>query len=233
LFHLIRRKTPRYTRRKRPKNEDDEDPETILTFGSGDDESNTMVREDDEEVDSTNSLNERRRSASSASSSIILQHLPQQGSNHMEYKPRQLHMICESSQEVYMGCNNLYFNDQPMHHSSSTSSSLDDQLYGQFPANAAMVPLSTVSSEIEQVNRDHASMQQTMVQDEEQLRSQIFQIRKDYWKMYHDLTGEVNKATNVIAAQKSRIEFLENSLRDQQQHQQQHQQHHQIVRMRL
>lgn len=223
---MIRRKTPRYTRRKRPKNEeDDEDPETIIIFGSGDDESNnTVIREDDEEDNSTNSLDERRRSASSASSSIILQHLPQK--SNVEYKPRQLQMISESPQEVYMDYNS-YLSRQPMHHSSSTSS-LDDQLYSQFSTSDAMVPLPTARSGLEPSSRVYASMQQTMVQDEEQLRAQIFQIQKDYWKMYHVLTGEFNKASNVINAQRSRIEFLENSLCEcQQQHQ------HQMTRMKL
>ncbi|KAI7892077.1 HSF-type DNA-binding-domain-containing protein, partial [Mucor mucedo] len=129
LFHLIRRKTPRYSRRKRPKTEE-EDPETILNIGSGDDES------------------ENNQSSSSSSSS-----------------PQYCH---------FSNSNNNEINNDP---------------------------------------HDLFLMQQTMTQDEEQLRSQIVQLRRGYFRMYKMLTGEVNKAFNLIDVQKSRIEFLENTLR--------------------
>ncbi|KAI9348355.1 hypothetical protein BD770DRAFT_429950 [Pilaira anomala] len=62
-----------------------------------------------------------------------------------------------------------------------------------------------------------------MTQDEEQLRSHIVQLRRGYLRMYKILTGEVNKAFNLIDVQRSRIEFLENTLRNNQ---------HQPIRMR-
>lgn len=60
-----------------------------------------------------------------------------------------------------------------------------------------------------------------MAHDEEQLKAQVVQLRKSYLGMYKILTGEVNKAFNLVEVQRSRIEFLEGSLRQQQQQQQQ------------
>lgn len=201
---MIRRKTPRYSRRKRPKTEE-EDPETILTIGSGDESENNNIENEDTH---SSSLDERRRSASSASSSITL-HQHHNNNNVMtEYKPRQLHMIFESPQEMDLNHHSpdpyLQVTQQP-----SSSSSTSSPQYCHFSTHNDP--------------HDLFLMQQTMTQDEEQLRSHIVQLRRGYLRMYKVLTGEVNKAFSLIDVQKSRIEFLENTLRNN---------HHQQMRMR-
>lgn len=232
---MIRRKTPRYSRRKRPKTEE-EDPETILNVGSGDDESEINVMEDEDT--NSSSLDERRRSASSTSSSVTLHHQQQLQQHHQtgnsitEYKPRQLHMIFESPQEL-MNQNNdpAYLQVTQQQHSSSSSPQ-----YCNFPSNSmnhqiSPLPITADGSEVDnnEMNNDPHDlllMQQTITQDEEQLRSQIVQLRRGYLRMYKILTGEVNKAFNLIDVQRSRIEFLENMLRNN------HNQHQQQMRIR-
>ncbi|ORE08183.1 hypothetical protein BCV72DRAFT_95645 [Rhizopus microsporus var. microsporus] len=80
LFHLIRRKATRYTRRKRAKQE--EDPETILNI-EGDDES--AFEEDAQTVKSNN--NNNRRSSSSASSVRLPEYYPPPSQLQLTYEP--------------------------------------------------------------------------------------------------------------------------------------------------
>ncbi|KAI8968364.1 HSF-type DNA-binding-domain-containing protein [Mycotypha africana] len=60
-----------------------------------------------------------------------------------------------------------------------------------------------------------------MQNEEEQLKMQLLQLKRDYFQMYNILTGEVNKSLRIIKAQRSRIEFLEGVLHNEQHQRQQ------------
>lgn len=211
LFHLIRRKTPRYSRRKRARTEDEEDPETILTIGSGD-ESDTHHEDNDSAVhQSSGSLDERRRSTSSASSSsfTLQQYVPPPSYHHtMSTTTTPTDNILFDQQQMYppLFNNALTSPISVLEESNPTAygqpSQQQQQQQQQLASTLSHLPLMT---------------EQTMTHDEEQLKAQIIQLRKSYLRMYKILTGEVSKAFNLIDVQRSRIEFLEGSVRQQQQ----------------
>ncbi|KAF1798040.1 heat shock factor-type transcription factor [Mucor lusitanicus] len=229
LFHLIRRKTPRYSRRKRPRTEaeeeeeEEEDPETILNLGSGD-ESDTHHEDNDSAVHhGSSSLDGRRCSASSASSSsynTLMQPYNQQAPQYhhpsatttptdilFDTNPQQQHMY------------------PPLFTNALTSpiSTLEEThtAYGHPVQSTAPTAATTFASTLSHLPQ---MTEQAMAQDEEQLKAQVVQLRKSYLRMYKILTGEVGKAFNLVEVQRSRIEFLEGSLRQLQQQQLQQQQ---------
>ncbi|KAL9545695.1 hypothetical protein MBANPS3_007031 [Mucor bainieri] len=246
LFHLIRRKTPRYSRRKRPRTEEgeddeeeEEDPETILNIGSGDDESDTHHEDNDSaghhHHHASSSMDERRCSASSASSSsyTLLQTYQQQQQHQASLlssvPPPQYHSTMSTSATTTP--TDMLFDTNPQQHMyppplfnnalTSPISTLEDTstAYGH-PVQPTQPPAATFASTLSHLPQLN---EQTMAQDEEQLKAQVVQLRKSYLRMYKILTGEVNKAFNLVEVQRSRIEFLEGSLRQQQQQQQQQQ----------
>ncbi|CEG70212.1 hypothetical protein RMATCC62417_06150 [Rhizopus microsporus] len=112
LFHLIRRKATRYTRRKRAKQE--EDPETILNI-EGDDES--AFEEDAQTVKSNN--NNNRRSSSSASSVRLPEYyLP----------PSQLQLTCEPpAANTSSALVHIPLMEQPIEQQEPATEAVDDK----------------------------------------------------------------------------------------------------------
>ncbi|KAI8641068.1 HSF-type DNA-binding-domain-containing protein [Parasitella parasitica] len=205
LHHLIRRKTPRYSRKKKPRTEEEEvdDPETILNVGSGDE---SDVNHDDYDS-ANNSLDERRRSASSASSSSLTLQLQQYNRQTM-------------STATATTPTDMLFDTNPQH------------MYPPLFNTATTSPISTLedASVYCQQQQHHQTfaptfshlphfLEQAIPNDEEQLKSQIIELRHNYIDMYKMLTGEVQKAFDLIDVQRSKIVFLEGLLRQQQQQQ--------------
>ncbi|KAI8989575.1 HSF-type DNA-binding-domain-containing protein [Pilobolus umbonatus] len=201
LFHLIRRKTPRYSRRKRSKT--DEDPDTILNTGSGDESDN----------EDTVDPGDRRQSGSSVSSTVILQ----QPNISADYKNPPLHMIFENPQEIdlpedttpsYLYPSNLQLSTSPEINTTHFSPPIKDESEGEFEQ----------ADDNDNNNNNHHHPHDLMMHhsltQEEELRSQMLQLRRGYLRMYKFLTDEVNKAYNIVEIQRSRIEFLESSLRN-------------------
>lgn len=226
LFHLIRRKTPRYSRsrRKRPINEDDEEDdeegdkrmdddntETILNIGSGDDDENENSIVFLDEGAQSITFEKRRRSTSEESSTITnLQHHNTMNTNQSE--TGQFDMLYENSQHGFDPYMQLATNG-----SSPTASS---PAYSQLPVNNYSVVMPTALGN----NIPHENMllsqttqgRQQQSDEEEQLRSEIDQLRKGYARMYKTLCGQVNKAVNLIEIQRNRIEYLEKAIHESQ-----------------
>lgn len=232
LFHLIRRKTPRYSRsrRKRPINEEDEEEdgegdkrmdddntETILNIGSGDDDENGNSIVFLDECAQSISFEERRRSTSEASSTITtLQHHNNVNAN--QSKAGRFDMLYENSQHGFDPYMQLATNG-----SSPTASS---PAYSQFPVNnynKVVMPTAlghNISHENMLLSQTTHGRQQKS-DEEEQLRSEIDQLRKGYARMYKTLCGEVNKAVNLMEIQRNRIEYLEKAIHESQNYRQQ------------
>lgn len=231
-----------YSRRKRARTEEEEeDPDTILNVGSGD-ESDTILKESDEndEHDSMNSFNHRRLSSSSVSSlPSTLQHLPQDSNNNLydynahEDKLATYHQFYQEPQDISLNQFGFYNHSSNMATSSSTLSHqqpivsspnpalIEDQSLSQFQANALpehFLHEQAQSSLLMEQTVENSNTPSQLIQESvtEQLRLQIVDLRKEYTRMYKILTGEVNKASNIIDVQRARIELLENSLRQQQ-----------------
>jgi hypothetical protein len=81
---------------------------------------------------------------------------------------------------------------------------------------------------MQQHHHQATTMGQPQNDQVEHLQTEIEQLRKGYLKMYKILSGEVNKAINLIGIQRSRIEYLENTLRSSSNNQ-----HHQQQQLRL
>lgn len=194
---------------------DDDNPETILNVGSGDDDEieNSIIFLD--EGTQSISFEKRRRSTSEASSSITtVQH---QNNVNVNYtKPGHLDMLYESPQHGFDPYTQLAPNG-----SSPTASS---PAYSQFPvSNSGIVMPTAMASNIphERVLLPQTTHGRRQPDEEEQLRSEIDQLRKGYARMYKTLCGEVNKAVNLIEIQRNRIEYLENAIHESRNYQQQ------------
>lgn len=219
---MIRRKTPRYSRRKRARTdeEEEEDPEALLNLGSGD-ESN-KDSDDTDERDSMNSFINRRYSSSSLSSlPSTLQHLPQDNSyshgdkmaTYPQFHAAQYEESSLNHLTLYNQSNNAGTSSTLSHQQSPNSSLIDEQSYCQFQTSAVPSHDQGQNSVLLEHNVEN---HQLVLDNEDQLRQQITELRKGYTRMYKILTGEVNKANNIIDVQRARIEFLESSIRQQQ-----------------
>jgi hypothetical protein len=182
----------------------EEDPETILPICSGEDESDNG----EEEASQDDEGGRRWSSSSVSSSSVTLQPVT-------DYKPQQpLQMVFEkTSPQLNMAQQYMH---QPLHQQQQQQQS---QILARMPSSSEESSyarnLEESEAEIELASESRhphdLAMHQTMTQ-EDQLRSQIDDLRREYLKMYKTLTGQVNKASSLINVQRSRIEFLETSL---------------------
>jgi hypothetical protein len=168
------------------------------------------VSGDESNNDEESSQSQRRASASSVSSSTTLQQVT-------EYKPQSLHMLFESPQqmEITQQQHNQQHQHEYMHQTLRRQISAHIPSSSEEPCHFSHLLESVNETDcLDESESPHdLAMHQTMTQEEE-LRSQIAQLRRGYTKMYKILTGEVNKAVSLIDVQRSRIEFLETSLRN-------------------
>lgn len=218
---------------------EDDDPETILYTGSGDDDeldSNIILLD---EGTQSSSFDDTHRSASLVSSPTMFQQ-QQQYSINTNFRQQQLQTIYDRSPQELVVDNYLQVT-QPQ--SSSTTSSpqychfpSNDNI--NCNTTKSMMPLIIVptlsnGSEIvddsknnvngpnelflfqQTTTHHHQQLQQQQQENEvDHLRSEIEQLRKGYLKMYKMLSGEVDKAAHLISSQRSRIEYLENVIRN-------------------
>ncbi|KAI8365218.1 HSF-type DNA-binding-domain-containing protein [Radiomyces spectabilis] len=184
LFHLIRRKGVRCSRRKRAKSE--EDPETILNLGSGDES-------DNDEMGSPSQQDEdgmRSSSASSPSPSVPQHQEPLESATVVPSSPAQPDSA----------------NDVPSV-SSDPSVSLTEPKGEEHtnPAVAPPVPTSSTASTV----CTPAPTETNLAMQEHELGVQLIHMKKEYNKMQRFLTEQLNKAYFQIQSQQQRIQQLE------------------------
>jgi hypothetical protein len=108
------------------------------------------------------------------------------------------------------------------------------QQYCHFPSNSNSMTAPLPALEIATMNdiktqHQHQNQQQhhdplsviqqqqrPISQEEELHKFNILELKREFLSMYRSLSGEVNKAYNLIEVQKSRIEYLENILENNQ-----------------
>ncbi|KAI8048156.1 HSF-type DNA-binding-domain-containing protein [Gilbertella persicaria] len=205
LFHLIRRRAPRYARRKKLQ-ANPTDTETIITNESD---------EDEFLYDEHASANEMRRSDSSSSSYTTWQ---QRNNSFASNMTDHLNPILE--------LHDMYDDHhQTQHYTQQRSSSLhsfDNQSFHEQPLNfsqhafpppppPALLSYDTNGALQDQRSRRDTTLQ-TMMYDEKILQEKLAQWKDKYSIMFKSLTGQVEKASNLIEIQKSRIQCLENAV---------------------
>ncbi|KAI8077466.1 HSF-type DNA-binding-domain-containing protein [Thamnidium elegans] len=163
LFHLIRRKATRYSRKKRAKTE--EDPETILNLGSAD--------ESESEENVVLIINQDDRRCSSSASSVN-QTMP------IDYN--------NSSSQLQLGFDQTIVTETPVvneesDHADDISTGL---VVGMHPTQDVLM--------------------------REELKLQIFHMKRQYERMHHHFEDQLSNAQNQIEEQQAHIQHLESIL---------------------
>ncbi|CAO3609816.1 unnamed protein product [Mucor hiemalis] len=200
LFHLIRRKATRYSRKKRVKLEE-EDPETILNLGSGD-ESDAGGHGDDSNIFSADAEDEN-----------IVLHINQDDSTNDQ--------LCSSSASSVTHSIPLEYNTMALLESTTTNNNSNNNsnnllLIEDTSAHTpSVIPddLDTINSNRIELHHSNAINENNTITRENELRLQLYHMKRHNEEVQNYFEEQLRCAQIKIDSQRLRIQQLEETLR--------------------